>query len=59
MAEKSLSEAGDKISQEIKDAVGAKITDLKSVKDGLDIEAIKSKTAELSTELQKNRRGDV
>ncbi|MEK7553502.1 MAG: molecular chaperone DnaK [Patescibacteria group bacterium] len=53
MAEKSLSEAGDKISQEIKDAVGAKITDLKSVKDGLDIEAIKSKTAELSTELQK------
>ena len=53
MAEKSLSEAGDKISQEIKDAVGAKIADLKFVKDGLDIEAIKSKTAELSTELQK------
>ncbi len=53
MAEKSLNEAGDKVSQEIKDAINAKITDLKSVKDGQDIEAIKSKTAELSAELQK------
>lgn len=53
MAEKSINEAGDKVSQEIKDAVNAKIADLKSVKDGQDIEAIKSKTAELSTELQK------
>jgi len=53
MAEKSLNEAGDKVSQEIKDAVNAKIADLKSVKDGQDIEAIKSKTAELSAELQK------
>ena len=53
MAEKSLTEAGDKVSQEIKDVVNAKIVDLKSVKDGQDIEAIKSKTAELSAELQK------
>ncbi len=53
MAEKSISEAGDKISQEIKDAINAKIADLKSIKDGQDIEAMKSKTAELSTELQK------
>ena len=53
MAEKSISEAGDKVSQEIKDAVNMKIADLKSVKDGQDIEAIKLKTTELSTELQK------
>jgi len=53
MAEKSINEAGDKVSQEIKDAVNVKIADLKSVKDGQDIETIKSKTAELSTELQK------
>jgi molecular chaperone DnaK len=53
MAEKSINEAGDKVSQEIKDAVNVKIADLKSVKDGQDIETIKSKTAELSAELQK------
>jgi len=53
LAEKSVNEAGDKVSQEIKDAVNVKINELKSVKDGEDMEAIKSKTAELSTELQK------
>lgn len=53
LAEKSVKEAGDKISQEIKDAVNKKIEELKSVKDGQDIEAIKSKTSELSLELQK------
>ncbi len=52
-AEKAVTEAGDKVSQEVKDAVNAKITELKSVKDGQDMEAIKSKTAELSAELQK------
>jgi molecular chaperone DnaK len=52
-AEKAIVESGDKISQEIKDAVNVKIAELKSVKDGQDIETIKSKTAELSTELQK------
>ncbi|MEK7634660.1 MAG: molecular chaperone DnaK [Patescibacteria group bacterium] len=53
LAEKSLREAGDKISQEIKDAVNKKIEELKAIKDGQDIEAIKSKTSELSLELQK------
>lgn len=53
LAEKSLREAGDKVSQEIKDAVNKKIEELKAVKDGEDIEVIKSKTSELSLELQK------
>ncbi|KKR88761.1 MAG: Chaperone protein DnaK [Candidatus Wolfebacteria bacterium GW2011_GWA2_42_10] len=53
LAEKSLKEAGDKISVEIKDAINAKIGELKTVKDGSDIEVIKSKTAELSMEIQK------
>ncbi|MBI5306171.1 molecular chaperone DnaK [Candidatus Wolfebacteria bacterium] len=53
LAEKTLREMGDKVSGEIKDAVNKKIEELKSVKDGADIEAIKSKTSELSLELQK------
>lgn len=53
LAEKSLKDAGDKISQEIKDAVNQKIEKLKSLKDSNDIEAIKSASAELSMELQK------
>ena len=53
LAEKSLRDAGDKISVEIKETINLKINELKSVKDGQDIELIKSKTAELSLELQK------
>lgn len=53
VAEKSLKDAGEKASQEIKDAVNKKIEELKSIKDGSDIGAIKTKTQELSTELQK------
>ena len=57
MSEKAVKDAGDKISQEIKESVNAKIEALKSVlslpKDGEDIEAIKSKLQELSNELQK------
>ena len=53
LAEKSIKEAGDKISAEIKEAINQKIESLKSVKDGNDIEAIKSKTSELSLEIQK------
>ena len=53
LAEKSLREAGDKISTEIKEAINQKIESLKSVKDGNDAEAIKSKTSELSLEIQK------
>lgn len=53
LAEKSLKDAGDKISNEIKEAINQKIEALKSVKDGNDVEEIKSKTSELSLEIQK------
>ncbi len=52
-AEKSLHEAGDKVTQEIKDSINKKIEALKSVKTSTDIEAIKSATNDLSGELQK------
>jgi molecular chaperone DnaK len=52
-AEKSLREAGDKVSQEIKDSINKKIEALKSLKTGTDTEAIKTATLELSAELQK------
>ena len=53
LAEKSLREAGDKVTADVKDGVNKKIGELKLVKDGSDIESIKSKTSELSLELQK------
>jgi len=53
MAEKSLKEAGDKISNEIKDAVNEKINNLKQVKDGDDIGKITTAVNELSQEIQK------
>ncbi len=53
VTEKSLKDAGDKVSAEIKDAVNQKVETLKSVKDGGDLEKIKSATAELSAEIQK------
>lgn len=52
-AEKSLTEAGGKISAETKEQVEAKIKELKEVKDGDNIESIKQKTSELSQALQK------
>jgi molecular chaperone DnaK len=62
LAEKSLREAGSasdgsdkdgKISEDIKKDVQEKIDALKAVKDGNDVEAIKSKSQELSSSLQK------
>src|SRR3990167_8674329 len=53
LAEKSLRDLGDKVSADIKEGVNKKIEALKSVKDGSDAEAIKSKTSELSLEIQK------
>lgn len=53
LSEKSLREAGDKISSDIKEAVTKKVEDLKSVKDGEDLQKIQSAAAELSQELQK------
>ncbi len=52
-SEKTLREAGDKVSVEIKKPVEEKIEALKKVKDSDDIEAIKKATEELSQEIQK------
>ena len=52
-AEKALRDAGDKVSADIKKAIENKIADVKKVKDGADIEAIKTATNALSMEIQK------
>jgi len=52
-AEKSLREAGDKVSEDIKKEIQEKIEALKKVKDGEDAEAIKSAMQNLSATLQK------
>ena len=52
-AEKSLKDAGDKISAEVKSGVEAKVTALKAVKDGSDLAGIKKAIDELSAEMQK------
>jgi len=51
--EKTLREAGDKISSETKKEIEEKIGELKKVKDGDNIEEIKQKTADLSQVIQK------
>lgn len=53
VAEKSLKDAGDKVSADVKKNIEDKISSLKEVKDKDDIEAMKARTAELSAELQK------
>jgi molecular chaperone DnaK len=52
-SEKAVKDAGDKIPADVKTGIEAKIADLKTVKDGSDLEALKSKTEALSTEAQK------
>ncbi|MHB9019695.1 MAG: molecular chaperone DnaK [Minisyncoccota bacterium] len=52
-AEKAVKEAGDKVTQEIKDSINSKIESLKALKTGTDAEAIKKATEELSSEMQK------
>ena len=52
-AEKALKDNEAKIPQDVKDGVNQKIAALKSVKDGVDGEAIKKATEELSTEMSK------
>ena len=52
-AEKALKDNEAKIPLELKDDVNAKITALKSAKDGTDSEAIKKATEELSSEMSK------
>jgi len=53
MTEKTLREAGDKVSADVKKEIEEKAEALKKVKDGDNIEEIKSKTAELSQLIQK------
>jgi molecular chaperone DnaK len=52
-AEKSLKDAEGKITDEIKTGAQTKIDDVKKVKDGTDVEAIKKATEALTTEMQK------
>ncbi|MEK9161509.1 MAG: molecular chaperone DnaK, partial [Patescibacteria group bacterium] len=51
-AEKSLSDAGDKVSSDIKKPIQDKVDELKKIKDSEDIELIKKTTEELSKILQ-------
>ncbi len=52
-AEKALKDAGDKVGDDIKTGVNAKIDALKKVKDGDSLDEIKKATEELSQEMQK------
>ena len=52
-AEKSLRDAGEKVPAELRVSIENKVTDLKKINDGDDMEAIKKATTELSTELSK------
>ncbi len=52
-AEKALKDNDAKIPTEVKDGVNAKITALKTAKEGSDMEAIKKATEELSNEMSK------
>jgi molecular chaperone DnaK len=53
VAEKALKDAEGKVSAEVKADVEAKIADVRKVKDGTDIDAIKKATEALSTSMQK------
>ena len=53
LAEKSLRDAGDKVSAEVKEAIEKKIAAVKAVKDGSDFGAIQTAMNELSAEIQK------
>ena len=52
-SEKALKEAGDKVPAELRKTIEDKVADLKAVKDGSDLAAIKAKTEALSSEIQK------
>jgi molecular chaperone DnaK len=52
-AEKSLKDYGDKVDAAVKTGIEEKVTALKEVKDKEDVDAIKSATEALSTEMQK------
>jgi molecular chaperone DnaK len=52
-AEKSIKDAGDKITADVKTSVEGKVAALKTAKDGADLALIKKATEELSAEMQK------
>lgn len=52
-AEKAVKDNGDKVPADVKGSVEAKITALRGVKDGTDLDAIKKATEELSAEMSK------
>ncbi len=52
-AEQALKNGGDKIAADVKDSVLKKIENLRSIKDGIEFEKIKTATDELFTEMQK------
>ncbi len=53
IAEKALTDAGDKIPADMKTSIQGKIDELKKVKDTGDMDAVKKATEELATEMQK------
>ncbi len=52
-SEKALTDHGDKVDEATKTGIQGKIDALKKAKEGTDVEAIKTATSELSTEVQK------
>ena len=52
-AEKAIRDGGDKVPADVKTDVEAKISDLKKVKDGADLAAIKKGTEDLALAMQK------
>jgi molecular chaperone DnaK len=52
-AEKAIRDAGDKIGDDVKKPITEKIESLKKVREGEDVDAIKSAIADLSAEIQK------
>ncbi len=52
-AEKSVKDAGDKIGEDVKKDIAEKLEKVKGLKDGADIDGLKSAMSDLSTSLQK------
>jgi molecular chaperone DnaK len=57
VAEKSLKDSGDKVSEDVKKSINENIDQLKKSKEGNDVEKIKSDTENLSKEIQKIGQG--
>ncbi|MEK9173335.1 MAG: molecular chaperone DnaK [Patescibacteria group bacterium] len=53
LSEKSLKDAGEKVPEDVKKTIAEKIEELKKLKEGGDLESLKSASANLSAEIQK------